>query len=106
MSTKDVTKYFVYTKLTPIRFYPSDRAIIRIKCELYANGAAIELDYTMRHDNGHRGLLMSPEEYELKSPGEPFVIPVHPGAWPPSNYGHPKSADYIHTGSSERIISV
>jgi hypothetical protein len=36
--------------------------------------------------NGHIGLLLTPEEYEIEAPGTPFIIPDHPGPAPtPAN---------------------
>ena len=37
--------------------YPTGKQIIKLKCQLYANGAAVESDLTTGHDHGHIGHL-------------------------------------------------
>ena len=98
-----MNKCFVYLKLTPIRGCPSGKATIKIKRKTFANLAAVESDYTMAQGHGHLGLGMLPEEYEVRSPGIPFIILPHPGIWLPTDQTASTANYYIFQG--QRCIS-
>ena len=65
----------------PIKSYLTGKAIINLKRQIYDNGAAVESDLTTGHDHSHIGQIMPEEEYKVRSPEVPFVIPNHRGAW-------------------------
>ena len=94
MQPTDITQYYLFKKLTPIRSFPNSKAIINLKCQIYANEAAVESDLTTVHDHGRIGQIMSEEEHEVRSPGVPFVAPNHPKIWPPPGQSAPINADY------------
>ena len=71
-------QYLVYLKLTPIKA-PSRKPTIILNREVFVNLGAVKSDYIMAQGNSHLGLRMSAEEYKVRSPGIPFVIPPHPG---------------------------
>ena len=69
---------FPHKALTKIVGQPTPLALQRLRTELIANAMAVP---SLRGGgiNGHLYIILTPAEYDVLSPGVPFVVPVHPG---------------------------
>ena len=85
MSIKTTSVSFAQPTLTRISGRPDYTSLLLLRRELLANAMGIHTTLG-GGQNGHIGLLLTPEEYEMEAPGTPFIIPDHPGPAPtPAN---------------------
>ena len=77
-----IRKNFEYPTLTTIQGKPTYELLTTIKNELKANAGKVQCDLG-GGNNGHLGLILTPEEYNQISK-TPYQCPQHPGPTAPT----------------------
>ena len=84
MSTSYKTENFPHETVTPILGKPTYSTLSDLKEQIMTNAESVP-NPLGGGLYGHLGLVTSPAEYKIITPGNPFIYPIHPGplAFPP-----------------------
>lgn len=73
-----IKTYFVHSMLTNIHGEPTYSNLKTLKDQLKANASLISSDLGVGN-RGHLGLVLTDVEYDIISPRNPYIRPLHPG---------------------------